>query len=61
MLVEERSACRKVEQRNASQQRQRPAYNRAIEFGSLRIHPSTLYLSTLDEPSTTLVAIMFKK
>jgi hypothetical protein len=61
MLVKERAACREIEQRKASQQRKRASYNRSLEFGSLRIHQSTLYLSTLDEPSTQLVAIYVQK
>jgi hypothetical protein len=56
MLVEKRSARSKIEQRGASQQRQRAAHNCSPENRSLRIHLSTLYLSILDEPATRLVA-----
>src|SRR5713226_2988210 len=56
MLVEERTARRKIEQRGASQQRQRAARNRSPENPFLRIHLSTLYLSTLDARTNRLVA-----
>jgi hypothetical protein len=56
MLVEERAARDKIEQRGTSQQCQRAARNRSPENSFLRIHLSTLYLTTLDEPMCSLVA-----
>src|SRR6266849_5146230 len=56
MLVEEGAAHGKIKQRGASQQRQRAARNRSAENGFLRIHRSTLYLSTLDGRTSGIVA-----
>jgi hypothetical protein len=59
MLVEERAARRKKEQRGASKHRQRAADNRSSENGFLPMHLSTLYLSTLDGPASPLVAMNY--
>ena len=56
MLVEERTARRKKQQRGASQQCQPAAYKRSPENRFLRIHLSTLYLSTFDARAYRLVA-----
>ena len=56
MLVEQRSARRKIEQRSASQQRQRAARSHLPENRFLRMHLSTLYLSILDVRAGGLVA-----
>ena len=56
MLVEERAARCKIEQRSASQQRQRAAHSHSPENSFLRIHLSTLHLSTLDARTNGLVA-----
>jgi hypothetical protein len=56
MLVEERTARSEIEQRGASQQRQRAAHSHSPENSFLRIHLSTLYLSTLDAQANRLVA-----
>jgi hypothetical protein len=56
MLVEERAARRKKEQRGACENRQRAAYSGSPENGFLRLHLSTLYCSTLDGGLTRLVA-----
>jgi len=56
MLVEERAARCKIEQRSASQQRQRAVHNSSPENHFLRIHLSTLHLSTLDARTNGLVA-----
>ena len=48
MFVEERAARGKIEQRGASQQRQRAAGNPSFENAFLRMHLSTRYLSLLD-------------
>src|ERR1700736_4350055 len=56
MLVEERAARGKIKQRDASQQCQRAAHSSSFENSSLRIHLSTLYLSTFDVRKPRLVA-----
>ncbi len=56
MLVEERTARSEIEQRGASQQRQRAAHSHSPESSFLRIHLSTLYLSTFDVRTYRLVA-----
>jgi hypothetical protein len=56
MLVKKSAARGEIEQRGASQQRQRAARNRSPENSFLRIHLSTLYLSTLDARTNRLVA-----
>ncbi len=56
VLVEERTARGKKEQRGTGQHRQRAAYNCSPENGFLRLHLSTLYCSTLDSGLSGLVA-----
>ena len=56
MFVEDRAARGKIEQRGASQQRQRAAPNRSSENSFPRIHLSTLHRSTLDVRTSRLVA-----
>ena len=48
VLVKERSARGKIEQRGTSQQRQTPAHSGSSEQDSHRIHHTEIYLSTTD-------------
>lgn len=57
VLMEERSARRKINQCNASQQRQRTAQRSSPEIGFPQSHLSTLNLSTLDGRTTRMVAL----
>ncbi len=56
MLVEERTARGKIDQRRTSYQRQRAAHLASPENRSPQIHLSTLYRSTLDVRTSGLVA-----
>ena len=56
MLVEERTARGKIDQRRTSYQRQRAAHLASPENRSPQIHLSTLYLITFDGPIGGLVA-----
>ena len=56
MLVEERAARGKIQQRGASQQRQSAAHNRSPENGYPPVHKRHFELSTLDEWKSQLVA-----
>lgn len=61
MVVEERAASGKIQQRGASQQSQRITPQPSAENGLLQVHRVTLNLSTLDVSTTQVVAYLVEK